>query len=155
MLDILSPCSPLEDSDIMTISNSTAVWKGNLTEGSGTMKLGKGGYEGPFTKASRFDNGAGTNPEELIGAAHAGCYSMFLSALLSKSGFPPAEIRTTAKVHLGDGPAITLIELETQAQVPGCDEPTFLQHAEQAKAGCPVSKALAAVTIKLTAHLLK
>jgi osmotically inducible protein OsmC len=136
------------------ISNSTAVWTGNLTEGRGTMKLGKGGYEGPFTKASRFDNGAGTNPEELIGAAHAGCFSMFLSALLSKSGFPPSEIRTTAKVHLGDGPTITLIELDTEAEVPGCDEATFLQHAQQAKAGCPVSKALAAVTITLTARLV-
>ena len=139
----------------MAISNSSAVWKGNLVDGSGTMKLGKGGYEGPFTKASRFDEGAGTNPEELIGAAHAGCYSMFLSAILSKNGFPPAEIRTTAKVHLGDGPAITLIELETEANVPGCDEATFLEHAEKAKAGCPVSKALAAVPTTLTAHLVK
>ena len=155
MLDLSIDFSSLEDSNIMTVSNSTAVWKGNLTEGSGTMKLGKGGYEGPFTKASRFDDGAGTNPEELIGAAHAGCYSMFLSALLSKSGFPPAVIRTTAKVHLGAGPAITLIELDTEAEVPGCDEATFLQHSEQAKAGCPVSKALAAVTIKLAARLVK
>ena len=110
----------------MSVSNSTAVWKGNLTEGSGTMKLGKGAYEGPFTKASRFDDGPGTNPEELIGAAHAGCYSMFLSAILSKSGFPPAEIRTTAKLHLGAGPAITLIVLETQAVVQNCDEATLL-----------------------------
>jgi osmotically inducible protein OsmC len=155
MLDVSIDLSFPEDTDIMTISNSTAVWKGNLTEGRGTMKLGKGGYEGPFTWGSRFAEGAGTNPEELIGAAHAGCYSMFLSAILSKSGFPPAEIRTTAKVHLGDGPAITLIELETEAQVPGCDEATFLQHSEQAKSGCPVSKALAAVTIKLTARLAK
>jgi lipoyl-dependent peroxiredoxin len=139
----------------MPVSNSSAVWKGNLVDGSGSMKLGKGGYEGPFTKASRFDNGAGTNPEELIGAAHAGCYSMFLSAILSKSGFPPAEIRTTAKVHLGDGPAITLIELECEGQVPGCDEATFLDHAEKAKAGCPVSKALSAVPMKLTARLVK
>ena len=139
----------------MSVSNSTAVWKGNLAEGSGTMKLGKGGYEGPFTKASRFEDGAGTNPEELIGAAHAGCFSMFLSALLSKSGFPPAEIRTTAKVHLGAGPAITLIELETEAVVPNCDEATFLQHADQAKAGCPVSKALSAVPMELKATLVK
>ena len=139
----------------MAISNSSAVWKGNLVNGSGSMKLGKGGYEGPFTKASRFDDGAGTNPEELIGAAHAGCYSMFLSAILSKSGFPPAEIRTSARVHLGDGPAITLIELETDARVPGCDEATFLEHAEKAKAGCPVSKALSAVPMRLTARLVK
>ena len=139
----------------MPISNSSAVWKGSLVDGSGTMKLGKGGYEGPFTKASRFENGAGTNPEELIGAAHAGCYSMFLSAILSKSGFPPAEIKTGAKVHLGDGPTITLIELETEATVPGCDEATFLEHAEKAKAGCPVSKALSAVPMKLTARLVR
>ena len=138
----------------MSVSTSTAVWKGNLTEGSGTMKLGKGGYEGPFTKASRFDDGAGTNPEELIGAAHAGCYSMFLSAILSKSGFPPAEIRTSAKVHLGAGPTITLIELETEATVPNCDDATFQTHAEQAKAGCPVSKALSAVPVQLKATLL-
>jgi osmotically inducible protein OsmC len=139
----------------MAISNSSAVWKGSLADGSGTMKLGKGGYEGPFTKASRFENGAGTNPEELIGAAHAGCFSMFLSALLSKSGFPPAEIRTSARVHLGDGPAITLIELETEATVPGCDEAVFMEHAERAKTGCPVSKALSAVPMKLTARLAK
>lgn len=139
----------------MAISNSSAVWRGNLVDGSGTMKLGKGGYEGPYTRASRFENGAGTNPEELIGAAHAGCYSMFLSALLSKSGFPPAEIRTTARVHLGDGPAITLIELETDAAVPGCDEAVFLDHAEKAKVGCPVSKALSAVPMTLKARLAK
>ena len=139
----------------MPVSNSSAVWKGNLVDGSGTMKLGKGGYEGPFTMASRFENGAGTNPEELIGAAHAGCYSMFLSAILSKSGFPPAEIKTAARVHLGDGPAITLIELETEARVPGCEESVFQEHAEKAKAGCPVSKALSAVPMKLTATLVK
>ncbi len=139
----------------MAIRNSSATWQGNLTEGSGTMRLGSGLYEGPFTRASRFESGPGTNPEELIGAAHAGCFSMFLSAILSKSGFPPAEIKTTAKVHLGDGPAITLIELETEGRVPGCDEKTFLEHADQAKAGCPVSKALSAVPMKLTAKLVK
>jgi osmotically inducible protein OsmC len=138
----------------MAIRHSSAVWKGNLTEGQGTMRLGSGLYEGPFTRASRFEAGPGTNPEELVGAAHAGCFSMFLSALLSKSGFPPAEIKTTAKVTLGDGPAITLIELETEGRVPGCDEKTFLEHAEQAKAGCPISKALSAVPMKLTARLV-
>jgi osmotically inducible protein OsmC len=138
----------------MSVSNSTAVWKGNLTEGSGTMTLGKGGYTGPFTKASRFDDGQGTNPEELIGAAHAGCYSMFLSAILSKDGFPPTEIRTTAKVHLGAGPAITLIELETNAVIPNCDEATFQRYAADAKTGCPVSKALSAVPMQLKATLI-
>jgi osmotically inducible protein OsmC len=139
----------------MAISNASAVWKGSLVEGSGTMKLEKGAYEGPFTRASRFETGPGTNPEEMIGAAHAGCFSMFLAAVLSKSGFPPAEIRTAAKVHMGDGPAITLIELDTEAAVPGCDETVFLEHAEKAKAGCPVSKALAAVPMTLKARLVK
>ena len=139
----------------MAMTSASAVWKGNLVDGSGTMKLPKGAYEGAYTRASRFETGPGTNPEELIGAAHAGCYSMFLSAILSKSGFPPAEIRTTAKVHLGDGPTITLIELETEGRVPGCDEAVFLEHAEKAKAGCPVSKALSAVPMTLNATLVK
>ena len=139
----------------MAMTSASAVWKGNLVDGSGIMRLPKGAYEGPYTRASRFEAGPGTNPEELVGAAHAGCYSMFLSAILSKSGFPPAEIRTTAKVHLGDGPTITLIELETEGSVPGCDEAVFLEHAEKAKAGCPVSKALAAVPMTLTARLVK
>jgi len=138
----------------MAISSSSAVWKGNLVDGNGIMTVGRGWYEGPYTKASRFDNGAGTNPEELIGAAHAGCYSMFLSAILAKSGFAPAEIRTTATVHLGDGPAITLIELATEGRVPGCSEAAFLEHAEKAKAGCPVSKALSAVPMTLKATLV-
>jgi osmotically inducible protein OsmC len=138
----------------MAMTSASAIWKGNLVDGSGIMKLPKGAYEGPFTRASRFETGPGTNPEELVGAAHAGCYSMFLSAILSKSGFPPAEIRTTAKVHLGDGPAITLIELETEGSVPGCDEAVFLEHAEKAKAGCPVSKALSAVPMTLKATLV-
>ncbi len=138
----------------MAISNASAVWKGNLVEGHGTMKLEKGAYEGPFTRASRFETGPGTNPEEMIGAAHAGCFSMFLAAVLSKSGFPPVEIRTAAKVHMGDGPAITLIELDTEASVPGCDEKVFLEHAEKAKAGCPVSKALSAVPMTLKARLV-
>jgi len=138
----------------MAASHASALWKGNLSEGSGVMRLAKGGYEGPFTKASRFDSGDGTDPEELIGAAHAGCFSMFLSAILSESGFPPAEIRTTANVHLGDGPAITLIELETEGVVPGCSERVFMEHADKAKSGCPVSKALATVPMTLTARLV-
>ena len=137
----------------MTVRASTAEWKGTLKEGAGTMKLGSGAYEGPFTFASRFESGPGTNPEELIGAAHAGCFSMFLSALLSKQGFVPT-IRTTAKVHLGAGPTIHLIELETEAEVPGIDEETFQQLAQDAKKGCPVSKALAGPEITLSAKLL-
>ena len=137
----------------MAITSASAMWKGNLVDGSGTMKLPKGDWEGPFTRASRFETGPGTNPEELIGAANAGCFSMFLAAILSKSGFPPVEIRTTAKVHMGDGPTITLIELETEGNVPGCSEAVFLEHAEKAKVGCPVSKALSAVPTTLKASL--
>ena len=139
----------------MPVSNSSAVWKGNLVDGSGTMKLGKGGYEGPFTKASRFETGAGTNPEELIGAAHAGCFSMFLSALLTGAGFTPTRIATTATVHLGDGPTITLIELETQAEVPNLTEAALQEHAEAAKKNCPVSKALAGPEIRMRVKLVK
>ena len=139
----------------MAIRNSSAVWHGNLVQGNGVMRVGDGAYEGPFTRASRFETGPGTNPEELLGAAHAGCYSMFLSAVLSKSGFTPTEIKTTATVHITDGPTISLIELNTEGIVPGVDEKTFLEHAEIAKKGCPVSKALASVEIKLNAKLVK
>lgn len=117
------------------------------------MRLGSGGYEGPFTYLSRFESGKGTNPEELIGAAHAGCFSMFLSLILSQAGHTPTRIDTTAKVHLGEGPKITLIELSTVGEVPGIDEKTFIEFAEKAKKGCPVSQALAAVDMTLKAHL--
>ena len=139
----------------MAIRSSFAEWKGTLREGSGTMKVGKTGYEGPFTFASRFETGPGTNPEELVGAAHAGCFSMFLSALLTKAGFKPTRIGTTATVHLGDGPTITLIELDTQAEVPGLTESDLQKHAEDAKKGCPVSKALTGPEIRLKASLIK
>jgi osmotically inducible protein OsmC len=120
------------------------------------MKVGSGAYEGPYTHASRFATGPGTNPEELIGAAHAGCYSMFLSALLTKAGFTPTRIVTTANVHLTDGPTISLIELNTEAEVPGLSAEDLQKHAEEAKKACPVSKALAAVPeIKLVAKLVK
>ncbi len=120
------------------------------------MKVGKDWYEGPFTWASRFSDGKGTNPEELLGAAHAGCFSMFLSSLLTKAGFTPTSINTTATVHLTDGPTISLIELHTEADVPGLSEDDLQKYAEDAKKGCPVSKALAAVSeIKLDAHLVK
>jgi osmotically inducible protein OsmC len=139
----------------MAIRKSEATWKGTLREGSGVMKMGSGSYEGPFTYASRFEEGPGTNPEELIGAAHAGCYSMFLSALLSKAGFTPANIHTTATVHLGAGPTITKIELVCKAHVPDVSAEQFAELAAQAKAGCPISKALAAVEeITLDAQLV-
>jgi len=138
----------------MAVRSSTAEWKGTLKEGAGVMRLGSGAYEGPYTFASRFESGPGTNPEELIGAAHAGCFSMFLSALLSNKGFVPA-IRTTATVYLEAGPTIARIELDTEAQVPGIDEATFQQLAEDAKAKCPVSKALAGPAIILRAKLVQ
>jgi osmotically inducible protein OsmC len=141
----------------MAVRKAEAVWKGNLKEGQGTMKLGSGAFEGKYSFPSRFESGQGTNPEELIGAAHAGCFSMALSAGLGKSGFTPTRIHTVAKVHLeqvSDGFAITKIELETEAQIPNIDEKTFLEHAEGAKKGCPVSKALAGPQISLKAKLV-
>jgi osmotically inducible protein OsmC len=138
----------------MVQRTSSAQWNGTLKDGAGTMTLGSGAYTGPYTFASRFESGPGTNPEELVGAAHAGCYSMFLSALLTKAGFKPTSIRTTATVHLGDGPTINLIELATEAQVPGLTADKFAEHAEAAKKGCPVSKALAGPEVRLDAKLL-
>ncbi len=141
----------------MAIRSSEAEWKGNLREGQGTMKLGSGAFEGRYSFASRFESGTGTNPEELIAAAHAGCFSMALSAGLSKAGFSPTRIHTEAKVHLESvegGFGITRIELETEAQVPGIDAGTFQQQAEGAKKNCPVSKALAGTQISLTAKLV-
>ncbi len=139
----------------MAVRTSSAEWKGSLKEGAGTMKLGSGAYEGPFTYVSRFESGPGTNPEELIGAAHAGCYSMFLSALLTNAGHAPTSVRTTATVHLTEGPTISLIELNCEASVPGLSEELFAEKAEDAKKKCPVSKVLAATEIRLTAKLLK
>lgn len=140
----------------MAVSKSEATWQGTLKEGAGTMKVGAGHYEGPFTFASRFEgSGKGTNPEELIGAAHAGCYSMFLSALITNNGLTPTRVHTTATVHLGAGPAINKIELNCEAEVPGLDAAKFAELADQAKAGCPVSKALAGVgEITLNAKLV-
>jgi len=140
----------------MAIRVSSAEWKGTLKEGTGSMKVGREGYEGPFTYASRFESGRGTNPEELIGAAHAGCFSMFLAALLTGAGFKPTRIATTATVHLGEGPTINLIELDTQAEVPNLAEVDLQKHAEAAKKSCPVSKALAGgPEIRMQARLVK
>lgn len=140
----------------MPVRTADAEWKGNLIDGSGTMKLGSGAFSGPYSFRSRMEQGTGTNPEELIGAAHAGCFSMALSAMLSQAGFPPESIHTTAKVHFekqGEGFGIPRIELNTEAKVPGIDEAAFQQHAQGAKQNCPVSKALAGVEIQLTAKL--
>lgn len=137
----------------MPIRTSSAEWKGTLKEGAGTMRLASGAFEGPYTFASRFESGKGTNPEELIGAASAGCFSMFLAALLTEAGHPPASVRTTAAVHLEAGPTISRIDLATEASVPGLDEQTFQVHAEAAKKNCPVSKALTGPQITLSAKL--
>lgn len=140
----------------MPVRTADAVWQGTLRQGAGTMKLGSGAYEGAYTFASRFEEGDGTNPEELLGAAHAGCYSMFLSALLSRAGYTPTRIHTVAKVHVGpvDGaPKIYKIELNTAAIVPNLGDAEFQETATAAKAGCPVSKALTGTEIVLTATL--
>ncbi len=132
----------------MTTRTATAVWNGTLKEGNGQMKVQSGYADVPYTFASRFENSdKGTNPEELIGAAHAGCFSMFLSALLSNNGYTPTSVETTASVHLGrdeTGPKITLIELDTQATVPGLSEADYQDFVTKAKANCPISRALAA-----------
>lgn len=132
----------------MATRQANAEWRGSLKEGSGDMALGSGSYTGPYSFVSRFESGAGTNPEELIGAAHAGCFSMALAAALGRAGITPKSIRTTATVHLGTsdaGPTITRIDLETEGEVPGIDQATFQEHAEGARKGCVVSRALGGV----------
>jgi len=141
----------------MAMRQSDAEWRGDLKSGSGKMRLGSGAFEGSYSFPSRFENGQGTNPEELIAAAHAGCFSMALSAGLSQAGHTPTRVHTTARVHLekaGAGFAISRIELECEAEIPGIDEATFQEQANGAKANCPVSKALAGTQISLTAKLL-
>jgi osmotically inducible protein OsmC len=130
----------------MAIAKANAEWTGTLKEGAGRMRVASGLLDGPFTYKSRFEgDAAATNPEELLGAAHAGCFSMFLAAQLTAAGFPPKRIATQATVHLGAGPAISKIELQTEADVPGIDAKTFEEKVAASKAGCPVSKALAGV----------
>ena len=141
----------------MITRHSEAEWLGGVMDGGGTVKFGSGAYEGPYSFRSRFESGTGTNPEELIAAAHAGCFSMALSAALTGAGHPPTRIHTTANVKLekdGDGFTITEIELETEGQVPGIDDATFQATAEDAKKGCPVSKALAGPKITLKAQFI-
>jgi len=135
-----------------------AVWRGGLRDGNGTVRTESGVLDSQYSFSTRFENGAGTNPEELIGAAHAGCFSMALSAALEKAGFNAQSVETTARVTFekaGEGFAITRIDLDTRAVVPGIDEAKFLEHAEKAKATCPVSKALASVPITLVASLVE
>jgi len=142
----------------MPVRQSEAQWNGNLKDGTGTIKLGSGAFEGQYSFSTRFESGRGTNPEELIAAAEAGCFSMALSAGLGKSGFAPESIHTIAKVSLdkqGEGFAITRIDLVVEAKIPNIDEKTFRKHAEDAKANCPVSKSLAGTKINLDAKLLQ
>jgi len=149
---------PQEEITIMAERKGSAVWEGNLKEGKGTMKLGSGACEGPYSFQSRFESGTGTNPEELIGAAEAGCFSMALSSNLEKAGHPAKRISTQANVKLemvGGGPKITSIELQTEAEVPGMDDAAFQEQAEKTKTTCPVSVALSGTEIKLTAKLKK
>ncbi len=141
----------------MPTRKSEAVWDGSLKEGSGKMRFGSGAFEGTYSFGSRFENAVGTNPEELIGAAHAGCYSMALSANLGRAGFTPQHIHTTAQVTIEsvEGKSrITRIQLETEAKVPGIEASQFQQIAEEAKEGCPVSVALSSVPVTLVARLL-
>jgi len=141
----------------MPTRNANAVWKGGLKDGSGQVALGSGAFSGPYSFASRFEQAGGTNPEELIGAAHAGCYSMALSAALEKAGHRADEVKTKADVTLDmvDGaPTITGIHLACEATVPGIDDAAFQEQAEGAKQNCPVSKALAGTEITLDAKLV-
>jgi osmotically inducible protein OsmC len=141
----------------MPVRHSNAVWNGDLKDGHGTMRLGSGAWQGSYSFPSRFEDGTGTNPEELIAAAHAGCFSMALAAGLGKGGYNAVSVATTAKVHLEPvegGFGITKIELSTEAEVPGIDDTIFQDFAENAKKGCPVSKALAATEITLVAKLV-
>ncbi|MEO5768953.1 MAG: OsmC family peroxiredoxin [Polyangia bacterium] len=130
----------------MTISKAQARWSGTLKEGNGTVKGSSGRFEAPFTFATRFEGAAGgTTPEELIGAAQAGCLSMFLAAQLSTAGHPPKSIDTTASVTLDAGPLVTKIELEMVANVPGIDPKLFQEKVDFSVKNCPISKALASV----------
>jgi lipoyl-dependent peroxiredoxin len=140
----------------MPVRTADAQWEGSLQDGKGTMRFGSGAFEGQYSFASRFEEGTGTKPEELIAAAHAGCFSMALAAGLSRAGHVPNRVHTTAKVHLEKGDAgfrISTIELDTEADVPDIDAAAFQKEADAAKVGCPVSQALAAVDIKLNARL--
>lgn len=142
----------------MPTRTAEAVWNGSLMEGKGQLSVGSKAFSGSYDWKARSGEGAGTNPEELLGAAHAGCFSMALSHQLAQAGHPPTRVHTTAKVQFekqAEGFAITRIDLTTEAQVPGIDDAAFQKMANGAKEGCPVSKALKATPITLQATLLK
>lgn len=141
----------------MSIRKAEAVWEGTLREGKGRMKTGSGAFEGPFSFSTRFEEEPGTNPEELIGAAQAGCFSMALGANLERAGFPAVRIATKADVHLertDAGPTITRLVLTTEAQVPGISASVFQEQVEATRTGCPVARALKA-EIVVNATLVK
>jgi lipoyl-dependent peroxiredoxin len=141
----------------MPVRKANAVWEGNLFKGKGTVEVESGLFKGSYSFLTRFEDEKGTNPEELLGASHAACYSMAFSAMLAEKGFKPDRISTQANVSIekvGDGFVITKILLITQGEVPDIDKETFLKIANEAKVGCPVSKALAAINIQLEAILL-
>ncbi|KIR64336.1 OsmC family protein [Micromonospora harpali] len=141
----------------MPIRTASARWQGDLTEGSGTVRTGKGGLQGNYSFKSRFEEGEGTNPEELIGAAHAACFSMAFSKQLADAGATGTSVETTAKVHFDKtdaGMTVTRIDLETVGQAPGLDEAQFAKLAETAKENCPISRLLSpGAQISLTARL--
>lgn len=141
----------------MPIRTASARWQGNLTDGSGTIRTGQGGYEGNYSFKSRFEEGAGTNPEELVGAAHAGCFSMAFAKGLADAGHTPNAVETTARVHLGKtdaGVSVTRIDLDAVANVPGIDQAEFQKLAEAAKENCPISRLVApGAEITLAARL--
>ena len=139
----------------MSVRSANSKWNGTLKDGKGTMNFSN--YSGPYTFASRFEEGKGTNPEELVGAAHSGCYSMFLAALISGENLVPESVETTATVHLGrdeTGPLVTTIELNSKVRCEGLSQEKFDELAAAAKAKCPISRLVAAADIQLTATLL-
>lgn len=139
----------------MATRTANAIWNGTLKDGNGTMNFSN--YNGPYTFVSRFEEGPGTNPEELVGAAHAGCYSMFLSALISGDKLNPESIQTSATVHLDKddvGPVISIIELNCEVKCKGLSQERFQELAAGAKEKCPVSRLYAAADIRLTAILI-
>jgi osmotically inducible protein OsmC len=140
----------------MPIRTAEAEWRGALQDGQGTMRLGGGAFEGPYSWGSRFEDAPGTNPEELIGAAHAGCFAMALSGVLGKAGHTPEQVASSARVHLDKadgGFAIKKIELAVRGQVEGLSSEDFVRYADEAKTNCPVSQALAGVEITVDAEL--
>jgi lipoyl-dependent peroxiredoxin len=141
----------------MPTRTAQATWQGTLKEGAGTIKTGSGAYDGPFSFSSRFEDGSGTNPEELLGAAHAGCFTMALNNRLFGAGLAPARIHTVAEVKLEkleSGLSITHIHLKTEGEVPGISEADFVAHAEATKDTCIISRALASVPMTVEATLL-